>query len=218
MAELLAEVHGPFVYDKATMSLRVSRAVTYEEWAQELGTMQAFWVFSRRELPWYLGDMLNYGEARWGETYTQAIMVTGLDADTLANYKSACRKFQAGVLRVAGLSIGHHEAVRTLPDAQQVKWLEAAKEQKWSRADLRGAVQAIKAQATEPTGNGTEPREAQAIYTLRLTWLELDAVFGAVIGQLDGVDAEALQDVTERLTQLWNRASEAEERAQEVAT
>ena len=38
---------------------------------------------------WWIGDALNFGEQRYGEMYTQAIDETGLDYQTLPNWKGA---------------------------------------------------------------------------------------------------------------------------------
>jgi len=36
---------------------------------------------------WWVGDWLNYGEARYGEMYSQAIEITGYASQTLADAK-----------------------------------------------------------------------------------------------------------------------------------
>jgi len=59
-----------------------------DEWTANL---QAILRFSKA-LPWVIGDLLNFGEQKWGEMYAQAIELTGLSYERLAQYKSVAHR------------------------------------------------------------------------------------------------------------------------------
>lgn len=86
-----------------------------------------------------IGDLLNFGDARYGERYAQALDATGLSYSTLTNYASVMRKV-APSRRREGLRFGHHSEVAPLQPAQQIEWLDKAEANGWTRAELRDAM------------------------------------------------------------------------------
>lgn len=84
----------------------------------------------------YLGDWLLYGEANYGEDWSQA--VDGYDERTLANAMSVCRRFPPSQRRVSEhLAFGHYQALTSLPDAAAGPLLETADAEQWSVAKVR---------------------------------------------------------------------------------
>ena len=67
----------------------------------------------RKSIEWVTGDVLNYGEHKYGETYSQAITVTQLSDSTLQGYKWVAGVFPIDTRRT-DVSFSHHEAVASL--------------------------------------------------------------------------------------------------------
>ncbi|MDP0498698.1 MAG: hypothetical protein Q7P63_01240 [Verrucomicrobiota bacterium JB022] len=83
-----------------------------------------------RSVQWLIGDWLAYGEGKgqWGDTYTEAMRITGLDYTTLRNYANVSRKVQLSV-RTYNLSWEHHRKVAPLKTTEdQKKWLKKAED------------------------------------------------------------------------------------------
>lgn len=185
-----------FAFDD--MGLVVHGSPTWERWYLECGELQVLW----QRTPLALGDMLVYGEQRWGERYAEAISVTGLAVQTLMNYRSICARFPRAE-RKPGLTIGHYAALQHLDDLQAKGWARAASENEWTRQDLTDALAARNASPEKPLRFG-----------LRLTADEVLALCEA----LDAIgprDARA-QEVRSRLEVLRIRSEEAHERAMAV--
>lgn len=86
-----------------------------------------------------LGDLLNFGEKIYGETYTQVCALTGLADSTLMNYASVCR-YVPLPLRRQELSFSHHAEVAYLKPEVQRSLLDKAVENDWNRSTLRDEV------------------------------------------------------------------------------
>jgi hypothetical protein len=85
---------------------------------------------------WWVGDWIRYGNARWGEKYTEAARVTGLDAKTLRNIAYVASRFQLSRRR-DNLSWTHHAELAALPPDQQDQWLDRALSLRLSPGDVR---------------------------------------------------------------------------------
>jgi len=113
---------------------------------------------------WWVGDWIRYGSARWGEKYTEAARVTGLDAKTLRNICYVASRFQLSRRR-DNLSWTHHAELAALPPDQQDQWLDRAVSLRLSPGDLRIEVRAAQRalQATDENETfslGVATREA----------------------------------------------------------
>lgn len=88
----------------------------------------------------WIGDWIRYGEKRsWGEQYSQALDETGLDYQTLRDYKYVASKVDLS-LRNDKLGFHHHRAVAKLPPPEQKKFLARAAKEELSVDDLRLAI------------------------------------------------------------------------------
>src|ERR1700739_1578606 len=121
------------------------------EWSrivQRLGTID-------RCSPWWIGDCLRYGNAKFGEKYTRAAKLTGYDVQTLMN-----RVYVAAHIAISrrreNLSWSHHDAVASLDANEQDRWLDLAGEQKMSVADLRLELRAQRKTRDAPPPAGME--------------------------------------------------------------
>lgn len=128
------------------LSLALPDDLTYDRWrgmARPLGLMA-------RASMWWLGEWVNFGERRYGDTYSQALNDTGLPYSTLSNAARVARAFP-DIRRRKSLSWGHHGEVAALPPEQADAFLDAAEQGDWTRAELRTAVrEARRLEAGEP--------------------------------------------------------------------
>lgn len=109
--------------------------LTLEEWGAlgpEIGKRQ-------RATRWLLGDWLNYGERRYGETYAQYMDATGHKYQYLAD-----ARWVAGAVEFSSreerLSWSHHRLVAKLSRDEQRYWLRLAVAEDWTYDQLREAI------------------------------------------------------------------------------
>jgi hypothetical protein len=95
---------------------------------------------------WWLGDWLLFGRMKYGRRYKDGIALTGLDYQTLRNYAVVARRFEPSRRR-DNLSFQHHAEVCALADELQDLWLDLAKANGWSKAQLRRHLRAAMADA-----------------------------------------------------------------------
>ena len=107
----------------------------FKEW-EELGREL---VKLNKGISWLIGDWCNHGEGKYGESYTQAMDATGLDYNTLKNYKCIAAKFDTNRRRKS-LTFSHHSIVAFMDLKEQNKWLDTAEKENWSVSQLRYAV------------------------------------------------------------------------------
>ena len=118
-----------------------------EEW---LGPLQmAIWC--QRASPWWIGDLLNAGDARFGEAFSQACQGI-VSADMLQRYESVARRVPAAN-RHPHLSWSAHAAVARLPHAQQRAMLAQAVKMGWNSEQLRAEVRRCLSKDAEPAGD-----------------------------------------------------------------
>lgn len=94
-----------------------------------------------RGIQWWLGDWVNFGQAKYSEKYTRAADLTGLDVQTLMNIAWVCSRIEASRRREI-LSFTHHAEVAALESVDQDRWLDRAERERMSTRALRAAIQA----------------------------------------------------------------------------
>jgi hypothetical protein len=104
----------------------------YESLAFMLGQLH-------RTSAWLIGDLLNFGEKVYGETYAQAAEATGLSPGTLQNYTSVCSRIPRSRRRAAVPFSTHAEVAYKEPEEQE-EWLNRAEQQRWTKAELRAQM------------------------------------------------------------------------------
>lgn len=136
--------------------------MTYEQWETQGQIFQEL----QECLPFVLGDWLNAGEQRYGETYTQALLRSNKSLETLQQYKwvmgaiPAERRYPAG----SGITYTHHRHVARLTPDKQDYWLKQAYDNQWTSAQLKEKLSERKglAQAIIPTRLGVDATPEQA--------------------------------------------------------
>lgn len=120
-------------------SLQFARELTYEEWENvgaELFRVDQAWQ-------WWVGDWINYGEKKYGQTYEQALALTDKSYSTVFHAAHVAKEFESSRRRL--LSWSHHEAVQGLELEQQDEILEQAEKEGKPRQWVRDRVKQIKA-------------------------------------------------------------------------
>jgi len=85
-----------------------------------------------RSVGFLLGDWINYGEVKgkWGDTYTEAMAITGMEYSELTKFASVSRKVPFR-LRSQNLSFEHHRKIAPLKtDEEKKKWLQVAEKER----------------------------------------------------------------------------------------
>lgn len=88
---------------------------------------------------WWIGDWLNYGEAKWGKKYEAAVEVIGYDYVTLKAAAWVARSIKVST-RIQSLSWSHHREVASEEIKDKAKWLRKAQENNWTVSELRRAI------------------------------------------------------------------------------
>ena len=180
------------MYTLTETSLTLAPNVPYDQWEAIFTQLRQI----QNALPWYIGDLLQYGEAHYGETYAQAVEETGYSVQTLTNYK-----YVSGHVppenRKATLKYTHHALVAALPVDEQKVWLEKAENEHMDtqalREELREEVEAI----YEP-----EPEHMETLY---LSYNELGVLWAFMTKHKSDLSVAEL-DVLEIIEDAWNAA------------
>lgn len=114
-----APVQGSFAISK--MGIEIKGEPTFDEW---LSFCQQLAVFEKG-VQFCIGDMLNYGEGKWGEKYKEFEEKLGFDYQTLADYKYIASSLDSS-LRNENLSFTHHRVVAPYEPREQKILLEMA--------------------------------------------------------------------------------------------
>lgn len=112
--------------------LVIERELQMDEWeavGNRLGTLG-------KAIQFAIGDWLNYGEIRYGETYSQVAELSGYRVETLMNMKFVTSRVEISRRRER-LSFSHHTEVAALAPSEQDYWLDCAVAEGWSAKRLR---------------------------------------------------------------------------------
>jgi hypothetical protein len=120
---------GPF--DFTSVGVRISGKPDVAEYK---GPLQ-FALWCQRAGPWWIGDLLNAGEDRFGESFSQMCEGT-VSAEMLNRYASVARRVPFEN-RIPTLSWSAHAAVARLPLDVQKQLLIEADRYGWSSDELR---------------------------------------------------------------------------------
>jgi hypothetical protein len=135
---------GPFHF--TSVGVRFSGKPDLNDWK---GPLQ-FALWCQRAGPWWIGDLLNAGEDRFGESFSQ--MCEGMvSAEMLNRYASVARRVPIQN-RIASLSWSAHAAVARLPLDQQKQMLQEADRHGWTSDELRARARATVKDASDTVG------------------------------------------------------------------
>jgi hypothetical protein len=120
---------GPFRF--TSVGVQINGQPKLDEWQGPL--QYALWC--QRAGPWWIGDLLNAGDDRFGESFSQMCEGT-LSTEMLSRYASVARRVPIENRRPS-LSWSAHAAVARLPHDQQKRLLREAERHGWTSDDLR---------------------------------------------------------------------------------
>lgn len=180
-----------------------------QEWA-ELGTKLGS---AGRSIGFLIGDWLNYGDVKVregiyqksdGGVYHDAIAITDLDYQTLANYANISRKVPR-YLRKERLSFEHHRKIAPLKgDEEKQKWLQIAETERerngktmssrrLAKSILLGRVVSVEEMRTPDSDRGVDNVHPH-VNRLIAFWRKMKQ-----IGFLEHADPEQIQTMIEDL-------------------
>lgn len=122
-------------FDFLPSSVDVRGKPPLDDWR---GPLQ-FALWCQRASPWWIGDLLNAGDAAFGESFSQ-VCEGHISGDQLQRYESVARRVPARNRREA-LSWSAHAVVARLASDDQRRMLKQAEEQGWTSEELRRQVQ-----------------------------------------------------------------------------
>lgn len=114
------------------VGLTIVESIPYEDWIDLMKTL----VRLETAFQFAIGDALIYGEAQYGEKYSQAMDATGLSYQSLANMVWVSKHVPI-VNRVSDLSWTHHRVIASIDQCDQRAMLEWARDKSLSAADLQ---------------------------------------------------------------------------------
>lgn len=122
-----------------TCSWTPPERMTFQQWAEIGRKFQQI----DTSINWWLGDWLNEGEKRYGETFAQAIEVTGNKLEQLEQCKYVSASIRKPI-RINFLSWTHHLRVAAFPEDEQRSLLAAAMENEWSSKEFYEVIRSYK--------------------------------------------------------------------------
>jgi hypothetical protein len=119
-------------------------------WTADADMEYHSWILEGRRIgamghgsPWWIGDWLLYGTARWGERYVEASKITGYDPKSLRNMRYVASRFDLS-LRRDNLTWSHHALLAALEPDEQMLWLDRASADRMSVDDLRSELRSVR--------------------------------------------------------------------------
>jgi hypothetical protein len=129
------------------------------DWIRLMGTLTRL----EKAIQFSIGDALNYGNSRYGEKYSQAMEVTGLTYQALANYSwvSAAVPIEN---RKTEVTWSHHRLAAKLPKDDQATALTLAEQHDWTLDEMKEYIDGKPANPrnieTVIVPTGISPKEA----------------------------------------------------------
>lgn len=100
-------------------------------------------IRQHKRIEWAIGDALQFGERRYGDTYAAWVHETGLSENTLATIKWVAGKIESSRRR-EDVGWSHHREVAALEPPDQEALLDLAADKGMTRLDLREKVKEVK--------------------------------------------------------------------------
>jgi len=88
---------------------------------------------------WWIADLLEYTEMRYGEYVAQVAAATQLAPQSIENILSIGRRVPAE-RRIDGVTMSVHAEVAALPAQDQNRWLQIAKNENLTKMELRAKI------------------------------------------------------------------------------
>lgn len=148
----------------------------YDEWQK----LVAVFTDAKQSVTWVIATLIEFGQTKFGDKYTQALSNTYWSYGTLANMTYTIRNVPRHIRRPE-LSFWHHYEVASskLTAEEKDAWLAAAIKNDWSKARLRFEISQAKALPDVKSEEG-ETHYAIPINVRSAVYLLLDWIDGKV--------------------------------------
>jgi len=114
--------------------------MSFDQFSYEVGTTIG-WA---KIVNWVIGDLLRFGEDKWPDRYSQAILLTGKSEQHLYNVVWVSKVWRPHE-RHPDMSWSHHlELSGIRNDEERVYWINKAADEQWTREELRNARKELK--------------------------------------------------------------------------
>ncbi len=117
------------------IGLTILSTLGYDEWLDLMKTL----VRLETAFQFAIGDALIYGEAQYGEKYSQAMDATGLSYQSLANMVWVAKHVPIHN-RIPDVSWTHHRVIASVEQGDQKAMLEWARDKGMSAVDLQAHI------------------------------------------------------------------------------
>lgn len=193
---------------EGSIGLELSSDTTIEESLAVLGYATAL----SDHVGFMIGDVLNFGESKWGQKYAAALNQTGYAKSTLKGYAEAAKRIPAAK-RQASLTFSQHREILRLPDEKMDTVLkevgkQAEKKQAPTVAELRLKIQKLtprkkktpkKATSGKGKKTGKKATEAPPYQPTDEEQAKLDQAEEALSTARDAVKSAKLYQIVARL-------------------
>lgn len=119
---------------------------TFEDWIRELDSV---W-FSGNAVNWAVGDLMLYGEDKFGEKFAQAVDNTRWKIHTLQNIMTTCRAFTPDERR-PNVAFSSHAECASLTGENRKLAMDNLESGVWNRAQVRAYKKQLKGDSTPKT-------------------------------------------------------------------
>lgn len=126
-------IYSGFILDR--VGLKAIGEPSYEDW-QNVGE---FIKKAEGAVHFWIGDWLNYGEAKWGEMYSQAMDATGYEYGTLRDDKWLSSSIKLSD-RSDNLGVAHARLIAPLPEEDKKYWAEELKKESIPVRELKEKI------------------------------------------------------------------------------
>lgn len=132
----------PSCFKRTTVGLEIQGAITFKQFMLAFATLDK----TGRGYQWWIGDVLNEGEKRFGDDYAQVLDPIEEEKRENEGKGETFRQYQQVACRIVfgrrrpNLYFGHHHAVAYMPEVEQEHWLDLATNEGWSVDKLRKKI------------------------------------------------------------------------------
>lgn len=123
-----------------TGGLEVEGVPPIEEWEELLATL----IWFSRNHPWWIGDLVRFGEARFGQNFYNALVGDATVVDMISRHAGVAKQIPPSQ-RDRELSWTHHREVVKLNPKERQLVFEYAKRNGIASGKMRKAVEAVRA-------------------------------------------------------------------------
>jgi len=183
--------------------------LSYAEWSAQVSKMWDLY----RAMPFILGDLIAYGEHRWGHTYDQALDATDYEYDTLASFVWVCSNVPFEIRRPS-LTFEHHKAVArsSIPIKDKVHYLELAEQKAPGFESARAMKQTIR----DRLGLSSGQEKMACPICGELEW-NVKALHGVTCGHCDTHADELVRQLLDLTADYDDLLAELQQARQEIA-